>query len=364
MRHHAPAQFEAGPGPRGPSQTLVQAWGTLGDTAVLPTQHPDFLLSAIAAFLDAAPLEVIDLGGPGAVASLVRDDRRFSRWRLVGDREVHEPGVPLFRDAPAAQLLADLLCAQDRALEFTRVPASSLLIPAMQKAAKGRGMLAVRAADPSPFLELDESWCEPASQFSSRRRSDFRRAQRKAEEFGDVTYAMERPTPDSFDALFEEAVAVEAKSWKREAGSAIICDEAKLAFFRRYLRACSGRGEARIATMRIDGELVAMHLAVAWRERYWLYKIGFDEAYARCSPGTLLMLHAMGEAAREGLTAFEMMGESDTWISDFWTRDAHDCVRMRFYPRTIAGFSALAEDGTEWLKARISNALSIREGAK
>lgn len=343
---------------------LAQAWGYLGDAAVLPTQHPDFIVSAIKAYLDSAPLEVLDVGAPDAIASLVRDERKFSRWRLIGDREVHEPGAPLFRDLPAAQLLADLLCRQDRAVEFTRVPADSPFIPAMQRASKRRGILALRAADPSPFLELDEGWCDPVSQFSSRRRSDFRRAQRKADEFGVVTYAMERPSPEGFDALFDEAVAVEARSWKREAGSAIICDDAKLGFFRRYLRACSGREEARIATMRIDGALVAMHLAVAWQGRYWLYKIGFDEAYARCSPGTLLMLHAIGEAAREELTAFEMMGESDGWISDFWTRDAHDCVRMRFYPRTFAGFAALVEDGVDWLKTRISNALSKREESK
>jgi hypothetical protein len=28
-----------------------------------------------------------------------------------------------------------------------------------------------------------------------------------------------------------------------------------------------------------------MQLAVEWSGRYWLYKIGYDEAYARCSPG-------------------------------------------------------------------------------
>jgi CelD/BcsL family acetyltransferase involved in cellulose biosynthesis len=66
-----------------------------------------------------------------------------------------------------------------------------------------------------------------------------------------------------------------------------------------------------------------MQLAIETQGRYWLFKIGFDDAYAKCSPGTLLMLHTLGYAARAGLAAYEMMGEVEPWIADFWTQEAH-----------------------------------------
>ena len=76
------------------------------------------------------------------------------------------------------------------------------------------------------------------------------------------------------------------------AGTAIACDAAKEAFFRCYLTSACSRGEGRVAFLRIDGRVVAMQLAVEWRGRYWLYKIGYDEACARCSPKRLMRLSA------------------------------------------------------------------------
>ena len=92
-------------------------------------------------------------------------------------------------------------------------------------------------------------------------------------------------------------------------------------------------------------------MAVETLGRYWLFKIGYDERYGKCSPGTLLMLHAIGEAARRGLVAFELLGNVEPWIAELWTREQHDCVRLRTYPFNLHGAVALANDGLAWLKA-------------
>ncbi len=334
---------------------LEHGWQELGAAAILPTQHPDFVRAAAGAYLAAQPqlaLQAIGAGGIEGLAPLVRDRGIAARWRMIGAEEVHEPVAPLFADAAAAERLAERLCALGRAVEFSRIPAHSPMVEALERAAARGGLLLKRRAQPSPWLALDGSWREAETHFSARRRSDFRRARRRAEAFGTVSFAMHRPCADGFEALFEQAIAVEAKSWKRAAGTAILCDPAKRAFFHDYLGAAAARGEARIAAMRIDGAMVAMQLAVVWRSRYWLYKIGFDETHGACSPGTLLMLHALGECAREGLAGFEMMGEADPWISDLWTRQAHRCLRLRFYPPTVPGLLALGKDGLAWMRRR------------
>lgn len=103
-----------------------------------------------------------------------------------------------------------------------------------------------------------------------------------------------------------------------------------------------------------------MHLAVVWNGRYWLYKIGFDEDYARCSPGNQLMLHTIGEAAQAGLCGYEMMGESESWISDLWTSEEHPRVRLRTYPYSTQGLAALAEDGGQWVHNRVQKKVPNR----
>ncbi|MGZ3197600.1 MAG: GNAT family N-acetyltransferase [Croceibacterium sp.] len=305
--------------------------------------------------------EAVSADGVEAMLPLCHAPGRFAPWRMLGAAEVFEPGDAVCRDAGAAAHLARVLGAESRPIELARIPAVSPLIPALKAAMKGRGLVSVRPATPSPTIALGPEWREPESRFNSRRRSDFRRAARKAEEFGELRCEMLAPTPDEFDALFDEAIAVEAKSWKRAAGTAIACDPLKEAFFRKYLRAACARGEGRVAFLRLGGRAVAMQLAVEWGNRYWLYKIGFDEAYARCSPGTLLMLHALRDVAERGLTGFELMGDSEAWIADLWTREAHDCVRVRTYPFSLAGLAAAARDGAVWGRSRLRLKARLRD---
>jgi hypothetical protein len=325
--------------------------------ASLPTQSADFVAALADTMLAGVPLRLFEAAGPAGVEAMLplcRAPGWFSRWRMPGAQEVFEPLDAVCRDAEAAGRLARLLAADGRPVELARIPAASSLVPALKAALKGRGRLSVRPATATPTIALGPEWRDPESRFSSRRRSDFRRAARRAAEFGEVHCEMLAPTPGEFGPLFDQAIAVEAKSWKREAGTAIACDPAKEAFFRRYLTAACVRGEGRVALLRIGGDVVAMQLAVEWGGRYWLYKIGYDEAYARCSPGTLLMLHALGDAAGRGLAGFELMGESEAWIADLWTREARECVRVRTYPYTAAGAAACLADALAWARARLT----------
>ncbi|MFT4025225.1 MAG: GNAT family N-acetyltransferase [Novosphingobium sp.] len=348
------------------SSAFVLAWRHLEAGAGLPTQSHAFTSAMARTLLADAEIRLLVMpgrGGARAILPLCRDRGPFSRWRMVGAKEVFEPGDALYADRAGAKRLAEAIAVQSRAVSFDRLPASSELIPAVRAAMRGRGWVSVRPAMPSPTLALDASWSDPAARFNPGRRSDFRRAARKAAECGEVAYAVLSPEPAEFDALFDEAIAVEVRSWKRQAGTAIAVDPAKCAFFRDYFRAACAQGALRIAFMRVDGRAVAMQLAVEWGGRYWLFKIGFDEDFARCSPGTLLMLHTIGWAAARGLTAYEMLGDVEPWIAEFWTRDRHDCVRLRTYPRNLRGVAAFLMDLGRWARTRSANTRSARGNA-
>ncbi len=355
-RHHAKAASMRDLSEHAGAEMLTRAWARLQPHATLPTQGADFVAALGRTLLAETQIKLVeaeDREGTSALLPLCHGPGRFARWRLPGAEEVFEPGDALYRDAGSVAGLARAIADQRRPVDLHRVPASSELIPALVAAMKGRGWVSVRPAAACPFIPLDVSWAEPEGRFSARRRSDFRRAARRAAEFGAVTCEVVAPLAGEFDAVFGEAVAVEARSWKTPAGTAIACDPAKEAFFRCYLHAAAERGEFRAAFLRIDGRAVAMQLAVAWAGRYWLYKIGYDEAFARCSPGTLLMLHALGDAARRGLIGFELMGDAEEWIAELWTREQHECRRVRTYPLGLPGLIAGLADGFAWTRQRI-----------
>lgn len=340
---------------------LVRAWTRLESHAFLPTQGYSFSAALSRTLLARAHIEVFHAGGPAGVSALLplcRDPGYFTRWRIVGASEVFEPSDALYENPEAPQVLARGLVRSGRPLRLDRLPAGSPLVPALRSAMRGRGWVSVRPAVPCPTIALDARWKTPETCFNAGRRSDFRRAGRKAEEFGATAFEMLSPTTQEFDALFDEAVEVELCSWKKEAGTAIASDRGKEGFFREFFRAACERGTFRLAFMRIGGKAVAMQMAVADLRRYCLFKIGFDETYKKCSPGNLLMLYTLGFAAAQDLDAYEMLGSIEPWIAQLWTRDQHDCVQLRTYPFSLRGAVAFAADAAVWLRAKLARALT------
>jgi len=343
-----------------------RAWDRLASHAYLPTQNRGFVEALTRTLLTGsltAVLVALDFdgtGGGGALLPLCREPGFFARWRAIGPQEVFEPVDALCADAQGARMLAEALARQGRPLRIERMMADSPLLPALRAALRGKGLVLARPAEPTPIIALDRRWQDPESCFNSRRRSDFRRAARKAAEFGDVAFEILSPGPGEFDAVFDEAIGVELRSWKKDAGTAIAVDRGKEDFFREFFGAACREGSFRVAFMRIDGQPVAMQMALETLGRYWLFKIGYDDRFGKCSPGTLLMLQTLKWAAGRELQSYELLGHVEPWIAELWTRDARECVRLRTYPFGIRGAVSLAADGIDWamnrLRTRVAHA--------
>ncbi|MGV7122420.1 GNAT family N-acetyltransferase [Sphingopyxis sp. 550A] len=339
----------------GDADWLAAEWERLEAGGRWPTQTRAFA-TALEPLLTGQRRRLLCVLRDSAIAALLpicREPGWRARWRIAGSRELFEPGDLLCEGAADATALTAAFRTLDRPLSLDRVPADSPLLPVLRAAMKGSGWLSIRPATPCPMIRLDDSWRDPESRFNAGRRSDFRRAARRAEALGQVSYETLAPSLAEFDALFDEAIGVEARSWKREAGSAIAVDRLRETFFRRFFRAAAADGRFRLSFLRVDGEAVAMQLALVWSGRYWLFKIGHDDRFGKCSPGTLLMLHALRWASGQELESFELLGETEAWITRFWTQDHHACVRVRTYPFTVAGMIALVSDGIAWAWQRL-----------
>jgi len=262
---------------------------------------------------------------------------------LVGAEENGEPVDVLYKDEESAYALAERVSRLGAAIRFGHFPAQSLFYKAFTEISRKHGVLLRAPVKGSPYIELDDGWRDPLSQFTSRRRSDLRRMMRKAEKIGAVTFEIVAPTLDNVDQLLDEAIAVEAKSWKSRSQTAIADNENQAAFYRDYARLAACDGIFRISHMKIDGQLVAMQLAVEYEKGFWLFKIGYDETYGACSPGNLLLLETIRRAVENGLSSFEFLGKSADWTK-VWTDTERPNVAMRFYPHTVSGYICLIRD--------------------
>jgi CelD/BcsL family acetyltransferase involved in cellulose biosynthesis len=261
---------------------------------------------------------------------------------LLNYYRVYEPADLAFRDAASLAALAGRLRERRRPFVFERLFAASPTVSALENAVGAAGWLIVRPQAATPWIALDESWSAPEQKLSSRRRSDFRRAGRQAEQAGTVRTVLHSPDPNEVDHLLDLAFEIERRSWKGASGTAL-ADGLVGEFYRRYARSAARVGQFRIELLYIGDQPAAMQLAVVQQNRYWVLKVGYDPQFQRASPGILLMVEAIKGAVAEGLTTYELLGTVEPWIQ-VWTELERACVSLRYYPNNWRGGMAIAGD--------------------
>jgi SAM-dependent methyltransferase len=89
-----------------------------------------------------------------------------------------------------------------------------------------------------------------------------------------------------------------------------------------------------------------VHVGVVVAQCCYELKIGFDEKFARQSPGVLLTQDCLRDGARRGFRAHEFLGCAAAWQEPFAPTERL-LRNLTIYPYSLRGLSALALDGTE-----------------
>ena len=339
------------------------AWDILADKSGSPMQYHAWAQCAATTVAKDYEVRVIVVGPPRqptAIAPLVTRRGEYGRLELLGVDALHEPMDFLYADPSALHLLAQALLRMGCPLFLTRVPAESPVVEALRSAYRGRGLIICRTENGYPWVPLDASWTQPELKLNSGRRSDLRRARRAADKFGSVKFEIVNPGPEELVPLLEEAFRVEAAGWKGREGSALMHDQFRRKFYSQYAAEVCRKGLLRLCFMRIGGRPVAMQFAVESGNRFWLLKIGHDEAFERCSPGMLLILETLRYAATRELSAYEFLGSVESW-TEMWTRMERPCLSLRAYPYNGRGMTSLAADACQAVWRKVDRLVRCRQ---
>ena len=285
-------------------------------------------------------------GGGAGFGAFARQKGFPGRLFLMGAEELGEQADLTFDTPETARALAHAFKKTGRAGRFGHFAANSQFVGALQNAFAKGGYVAKAPVQGAPYIDLDEGWADPLSKLTARYRSDFRRMGRKANALGEVTTEVLTPTASTVETILAQAISIETLGWKGRAGTSLLEDERKAAFYKRYAELASEQGILRIAFLRIDDKAVAMQIAAQSDGGFWLLKIGYNEGYRKCSPGNLLMLETIKYAVNEGLSRYEFLGKAAGWTKT-WTKEEHPAIRLRAYPYTFHGLTALAIDGVD-----------------
>lgn len=258
------------------------------------------ILGAAREHLGDAKVTAVEVAGARSRAIALAPIRPTRLGRLIPAMAVwvhpHGPlGTPLLDADAIDEAAAGLVAAMDGGrpgqgiLEFPYLPLAGPVADALRRhaertgrpvtvlAAHRRAMLKRTGADPTAFLQA----------ISTKKRRELTRQLRRLGELGAVTIEHVADPAGRTGAL-EDFFALEASGWKGRRGTALTLRPSEKAF----ARAAVAGGDATIHAIRFDGRAVAMLVSFKAGASAVTWKIAYDEAYARYSPGVHVMLEA------------------------------------------------------------------------
>ncbi|RAX41596.1 GNAT family N-acetyltransferase [Rhizobium tropici] len=206
-------------------------------------------------------------------------------------------GTPLVDAEDAGETLDNLFEALSRpelhlptTLVLPDVRLNGRFVQMAKVIAIGRN-LPIAVANPfqRPMLESnDDALAYLKRTISNAHLREMRRQWRLLENQGEVTYSVARQ-PRDIHLRMEEFLALEASGWKGKKRSALVTDRHHAAFAREAISNLAAIDAVRIHTIDLDGKAIASMIVLMMGGEAYTWKTAYDEAYARFSPGKLLM---------------------------------------------------------------------------
>ena len=142
--------------------------------------------------------------------------------------------------------------------------------------------------------------------------------------------------------LLPQFIEVEARSWKGQDGNAIRKSPAAVAFYTTLCERLAEAGWLEWHLLEADGRTLAANLAVRMGGTVYVWKLGYDEGYARCSPGGMLFERLLRRAHDEGLEEISLLTDQP-WY-ERWQMRWRRYHGLRAYSPRLDGQAAWAVD--------------------
>lgn len=143
---------------------------------------------------------------------------------------------------------------------------------------------------------------------------------------------------------FEAFLVLEKASWKGDRGTAVLSRQADAAFVRRLIQNLAERGDASVAQLRVNGEVIAAQVLMYCGNTAYTWKTAFDPAYAKYSPGALLVDKITDELlASSEIEAVNSCAAESSFMGQLWAgRRAMADMLVDIGPRKSLGYRIAA----------------------
>lgn len=314
--------------------SLAAEWQALANDAAEANcfAEPWFMAASLAHLAADDALKLVEVRGSGGellglLPVGVGADYGRMRVRHLRNWKHHHHflGTPLIRAGHERAVWAALLDCFDAAdwapgfLHLNGLVEGGPVHAGLAAAAAARGGCAVVHRELRAELRSDLSPDEYyAHTVRKKKRKEIQRLANRLAELGAVaTRGLERA--DEIAPWCDAFLALERSGWKGRAGSALACAPETEAFFRDAVAGAFAAGRLDFIRIDLDDAPIAMLVNFLAPPGSFSFKIAFDEAYARFSPGVLIQRENLRVLARDDIAWMDSCAaENHPMIDSLW----------------------------------------------
>ena len=266
---------------------LADAWRALGESALEPAafQSADYFLP------------ILERGRAGQVISVRSLDQLImavpAQSKLGFQTSFTSPFVasslPQILGQAADEGVIAFVNGLKTPFHFRSLPADSKFFALLQNAAPRfqetkrwqRAALLIRGTY--------EQWV--VDNFDQKRRKEFKRLRTRLSEQGEVKLES-LSYSSNLDGYVNDLLQLEGQGWKGSRGTAMNGDQRTTTMFRAICANLHHSGSLRFWTLKFNGKPIASLFGMVEGEQGWIVKIAYAEAFAKFSPGVMLVLDA------------------------------------------------------------------------
>ena len=266
----------------------------------------------------------------------------FPSHQLQNPKGAHTRSVGLVA-APGkeAEVVESFLSSLDRvdpkwcSVYFEQIPASSPLIQNLDHGVHGMQSFH-EFNNMGAYLPTIGNFDDFRSSLKKSFRTNLTTATNRLNRYKNFNYEFlegEKANP----ADLERFMKVEVINWKGQAGSAIIQSSDLIEFYSQLANRLARRGWLEWHFLMTEGKTIAGNLAMRCCRTLFIWKLGYDEDYAKCSPGTLLFEQVIKRAFESN-----EIDKIDLISDPLWARNWHmqrrEFHNLWIYPKRMMPF--------------------------
>jgi len=181
-----------------------------------------------------------------------------------------------------------------------------------------------------PYIPINKTWETYTKTLSKKHLSNMRGRAKGLHRLGDVRHEIVTGG-EHLNSRLNEAFLLEAAAWKGKAGTAIMNEPDRLAFYRTLLTRAAEGGWLQMHFLTIEGKRIAVQFALLVQKKLYILKSGYDPHYAPFAPSLLLCDLMLRDAWKRQLVEVDFLGDAERWKLE-WTSHTRSHSWLFIFP--------------------------------